>query len=57
MYMKTLNEELILFLFLQGLIERSKKYGMGEDYIKGQFDEASHQLMLFTNKNGEHYEL
>jgi hypothetical protein len=55
--MKTPNKKLILFLFLRDLIERSKKYGMGEDYIKGQFDEASHQLMLFTNKNGEHYEL
>lgn len=55
--MKTPNKRLILFLFLRDLIERSKKYGMGEDYIKGQFDEASHQLMLLTNKNGEHYEL
>ncbi len=55
--MKTPNKELILFLFLWKLIERSKKYGMGEDYIKAQFDEASHQLMLSANKNGEHYEL
>lgn len=49
--MKTLNKGLILCLFLRSLIERSKKYGMGEDYIKAQFDEASHQLMLSTNKN------
>lgn len=55
--MKALNEELTLFLFLWNLIERSKKYGMGEDYVKAQFDEASHQLMLSTIKNGEHYEL
>lgn len=51
--MKTPNKELVLFLFLQNLMERSKGYGMGEDYIKAQFDEASHQLMLCANKNGK----
>ena len=55
--MQTNNKELILIQFLIRLIERSKEHGMGEDYIKAQFDEASHQLMLSTIKNGEHYEL
>ncbi len=49
--MQTQSKELVLFLFLIRLIERSKKYGMGEDYIKAHFDEASHQLMLSINKN------
>ncbi len=45
------KEIIILKKFLEQVIERSKKYGMGRDYICGQFIEACHQLQLKNYKD------
>jgi hypothetical protein len=48
--MQSQNKELTLFLFFIRLIERSKKYGMGQAYIQSQLEEVWHQLKLHYKK-------
>jgi hypothetical protein len=55
--MQKQSKDLALLLFLIRIIDRSKKYGMGEDYIKGQFDEACHQLDINKKHYGESHDL
>lgn len=44
------NIKKILAVFLTRVIEISKKYGMGQVFIQGQLEEASHQLKLHYKK-------
>ena len=45
------EEIIILIIFLERVAIISKKYGMGQDYINGQFNEACHQLRLKKQKD------
>ncbi len=54
--MQTQSKNLDLLLFLIQLIDRSKEYGMGTDYIQDQFDEACRQLD-FNKHYGESHAL
>ena len=53
------NSWLIFNLFRLRVFETSRKYGMGAAFIKGQLDEAYHQLTIRVKKQnyGERHEL
>jgi hypothetical protein len=44
--MQEKTEKLIFSIFKAMVLNRSKKYGMGQVYIQGQLEEARHQLQL-----------
>lgn len=48
--MSVKHATLIFYIFRLRVVEISNRYEMGEAYIKGQLDEAHHQLMLSVKK-------